>query len=487
MLVSFFFKISRCLLGAHTVVVKKKIFFFLLKVNPAFSVFSTYLRLFESNSFFFIINFVGLFKKKYFFQSMLPTPPVARDQDELTTVIDPEDEEVSEPYFFFFKGFAKKLKRLRRVKVLRRWLFLKKFTRLLWNKIYKVGSTSKNIRIFRYSFFKNYIFLRFFKQARRLQSIFSLFLQDFFFIKMFFLRSALNGAKVFFFKKKARLQYFFSKKKKVQKVVQQHSSIIKSTSMLRQFIFVFFSFCKIKNFFFFNNFSNFLSLLPTELLIYWQAASSTSAVCLNTRSTLWNLAYPWFFFFIDELQLLKKKSYCLNFFYIFLVNFAEKLLKSRVCFSLKNASLLINKFTIFIPWISGRASYKFKKFNRFFFFEEFLEVLCVSFFKKDIKFFEAWFVRFFIKIHFKLHKSFLFLFNKFLAEFFYIFKSFFFIKGFKLDVRGKVSVAGNSKKRHFLIKYGEISFSKKSSRLSYTQSIVPTSTGVLGVELLLVY
>lgn len=111
----------------------------------------------------------------------------------------------------------------------------------------------------------------------------------------------------------------------------------------------------------------------------------------------------------------------------------------------------------------------------------------LSFLRKDIKFFEFWLVRFLESIPFKLHKSFLFLFDKFLKSFFKLFKNVFLVKGLKVDLRGKVSAAGNSKKRHYLIKYGDYSFSKKKNKISYAQNIVRTPTGVLGLELVLVY
>jgi len=98
-----------------------------------------------------------------------------------------------------------------------------------------------------------------------------------------------------------------------------------------------------------------------------------------------------------------------------------------------------------------------------------------------------WLLRFLEKLHFKFHKAFLFLFNNFFKDFFKVFKHFFKVKGFKLDVRGKVSVSGNAKKRHYAITYGELSLSKKLIRISFSKSIVPTSTGVLGVELVLTY
>lgn len=77
--------------------------------------------------------------------------------------------------------------------------------------------------------------------------------------------------------------------------------------------------------------------------------------------------------------------------------------------------------------------------------------------------------------------------HKFFLEFFKIFKVIFLIEGIKIDVRGKLSAGGNSKKRHYLIKLGGVSFSKKNTKISFSQNIVPTVTGVLGVELVLLY
>ena len=55
------------------------------------------------------------------------------------------------------------------------------------------------------------------------------------------------------------------------------------------------------------------------------------------------------------------------------------------------------------------------------------------------------------------------------------------IQGFFFDIRGKVGVSGNAKKRHFFFKEGPSSFSEKKIRLLFYQDLVRTRTGVLGV------
>ncbi len=195
----------------------------------------------------------------------------------------------------------------------------------------------------------------------------------------------------------------------------------------------------------------------------------------------------WTFFFFEYTALLEKNLFFLTFFYIFITKYLESLCNARVCLRIQNCKYNLNSFFKLILWITSRTNSKFKKFNRFFFYQEFLEVLILSFWKQDIKFFELWIVKFLEKIHFKYHKNFFFLLDKFLKDFFKIFQQIFFIKGLKFDIRGKVSVSGNAKKRHYAIIHGKLSFSTKLNIISSTKNIIPTHTGVLGLELVLVY
>jgi hypothetical protein len=61
------------------------------------------------------------------------------------------------------------------------------------------------------------------------------------------------------------------------------------------------------------------------------------------------------------------------------------------------------------------------------------------------------------------------------------------IKGFKFDIRGKIGVTGNSRKRHFLVTHKTFSGSTISNKYQMDQTLVRTFTGVMGVTVILVY
>jgi hypothetical protein len=61
------------------------------------------------------------------------------------------------------------------------------------------------------------------------------------------------------------------------------------------------------------------------------------------------------------------------------------------------------------------------------------------------------------------------------------------IRGFFFDIRGKVGVTGNSKKRHFFFKMGELNKSTKIKKINFNQSVVRTPSGALGLTFLINY
>lgn len=67
------------------------------------------------------------------------------------------------------------------------------------------------------------------------------------------------------------------------------------------------------------------------------------------------------------------------------------------------------------------------------------------------------------------------------------FKRFFSVKGFIFDIRGKVGVTGDAKKRHTLISWGQSSFSEKNLKLALKQGLVYTRTGVMGVTVIIIF
>ena len=63
----------------------------------------------------------------------------------------------------------------------------------------------------------------------------------------------------------------------------------------------------------------------------------------------------------------------------------------------------------------------------------------------------------------------------------------FHFKGFKLRLKGKISVAGNSRSRILFFRVGDTSHSKMSSKIAYDLSYVNTFTGVMGFKLWFFY
>ena len=55
------------------------------------------------------------------------------------------------------------------------------------------------------------------------------------------------------------------------------------------------------------------------------------------------------------------------------------------------------------------------------------------------------------------------------------------IKGLFFDIRGKVGVSGNAKKRHFSFVWGKTSLTTKLLRVKLDHGLARTHTGVLGI------
>ena len=91
------------------------------------------------------------------------------------------------------------------------------------------------------------------------------------------------------------------------------------------------------------------------------------------------------------------------------------------------------------------------------------------------------------KIYLKNHKKILNLLKLVLTRYYNFFFLKFSVLGIYFDIRGKLGVTGNAKKRHFMINTGTYSSTKKTMKINYNQSIIRTSTGVLGVAFCLFF
>ena len=158
-------------------------------------------------------------------------------------------------------------------------------------------------------------------------------------------------------------------------------------------------------------------------------------------------------------------------------------LKKKLFFCFKKLNYLVDNF--YKNKTIDFMSKKLKKYYNFAgdskVFKEFIEILWLSFLLKDSKFFLNWFKFFLEKINLKNHKKFLNLLKLVLTRYY----NFFFLNsnvlGIFFDIRGKLGVTGNAKKRHMKITTGAYSSTKKKTKISHSQSIIRTSTGVLGV------
>ena len=61
------------------------------------------------------------------------------------------------------------------------------------------------------------------------------------------------------------------------------------------------------------------------------------------------------------------------------------------------------------------------------------------------------------------------------------------VRGFFLDVRGKVGVTGDAKKRNFYLNFGKRSKTTKNSKYDYQNGVVRTETGQLGITFIMYF
>jgi hypothetical protein len=116
------------------------------------------------------------------------------------------------------------------------------------------------------------------------------------------------------------------------------------------------------------------------------------------------------------------------------------------------------------------------------FINESLQIIWLTLKTKDPVFFLNWVQLTLTKISFWKHRVFL----RYLQYVFLILAQYYFpilaIKGVRLVVKGKISSAGNARKRKFYVSVGSTSFSTLTNRIIYHYRQVSTFTGALGLK-----
>jgi hypothetical protein len=182
------------------------------------------------------------------------------------------------------------------------------------------------------------------------------------------------------------------------------------------------------------------------------------------------------------------KPVAFEIFYLFyLIMFFEHLFKNKCYLKFLPFRRSCKKIAPFLLWLDKKVPFKLKRFSHVFFYKEFLNVLVATLFYKDISLFSSWFTRFFEKLSARRHRYFLSSLKYFLMYSYVKLFKYFNCLGLKISVRGKISVKGNSKKKRFRLGLGVNSISKKNLKINYSDGIVRTKTGVLGLNFTLFY
>lgn len=173
--------------------------------------------------------------------------------------------------------------------------------------------------------------------------------------------------------------------------------------------------------------------------------------------------------------------------YYSVANSIEYLLKKKIFLKIFSKSITNKNSLDHIDSLFSKNRSMQSRIGRGFFLHEMLDILYMTFLQKDLNFLIKWFVKTMNRISFLNHKKFISSFKQIVIN-----NSDFFIKknnirGFFFDIRGKVGVTGDAKKRHFSFYVGDFSKTSKKYKFDYQFDIVRTYTGALGITMYLSY
>lgn len=155
-------------------------------------------------------------------------------------------------------------------------------------------------------------------------------------------------------------------------------------------------------------------------------------------------------------------------------------------YSFMDQAIDVYYVTLYRMWIPRFAYYERRLGHRFF-LEEALHILHMSFVYQDSKLLLSWLKAIIQRISF-WKTRFIFRFLKYLLNtYFYTFLQDLGVKGLKIKLKGKISVAGNSRKRTILYRLGKTSHATSSLKVVHTIDTIVTFTGVMGFQIWIFY
>lgn len=188
---------------------------------------------------------------------------------------------------------------------------------------------------------------------------------------------------------------------------------------------------------------------------------------------------------------IKKKIINQKFFLLycrlFFINFYELFFKTKVFLKIYKNTPPTWSLNILLNFLVK----KFKNIQSFigkgFFLKEMFYIIFYMFKYKDITIFKNWLITNLERMTFIKHRKFFYFLKLILKNIFSKITKLFNIRGFYLDVTGKISVSGDAQTRRYIITRGFTSFSSYTYKLNYTKFTIRTTTGILGLSLAISY
>lgn len=174
------------------------------------------------------------------------------------------------------------------------------------------------------------------------------------------------------------------------------------------------------------------------------------------------------------------------FFTFFAVTFLEKFVHKKVWIKLDMRNPFNSFWKRYIFRFCKSNGYAYKKFSKLLPYRELLEIIILSFKMQDAQIFLKFLKNKFETSHFKKHKKILSILFDILRKNRALF-TLTPVKGFSFDIRGKVGVSGNAKKRHVFFSYGKISTTSQNLKSVFQQIEVWTPTGQMGITCYMVF
>ena len=327
----------------------------------------------------------------------------------------------------------------------------------LFNYKHKFSLVFLNIKTYTVFFnktilYKKKLFLNFFK---------------FFFTVNFYLFSFIF---MFSFKYNFNIFFFF------KKIIKKKKKIL-NLNIFNKSLFNFF-FKNYYSFLFFKNIS-ILNLFKLNFFIFFNETFSNSILTFNNLYPVFNNQN-----LIFKNKFISKFKFNFDkFFNLFILNFYENLFKTNFFIKFN----LNKKLSIFYKNYYKNYPFLFDNNQDNYTIDEMFQIFCFSFINRDISILNNWIINKMNKINFRNHKKFLNMIQHFLFHYKYFFIFILNIEGFFLKVKGKLSVAGNAKKKVFFYKIGKVNLSKKINKIEHSQGLIKSTYGVLGLNMFLSY